>query len=257
MSAFKDKFQAITKLDLDGQAKFFKQRFVFTLGDRYWEVDDIKAKFEQFLKNDDGKGNAMSPAVAADFFQKSGRTRTAMQRKAELADVDVNGDGRTSLIEYLVLHFKILILEEFFRRQGASPDVDMSNDGVGLTGVGDRLIEELFAPPQGVDPELEKMMKDFAIQHAKSKQEIAELQAVVEQGGVKGMSAKNSLEALQKKDSTDLNAIEARIAAAIKKTEKKMLEEVAKKEAEAVTKKAEAEASRKGGLADKTGKFGG
>jgi hypothetical protein len=71
------------------------------------------------------------------------------------------------------------------------------------------------------------------------------------------MSAKNSLEALQKKDTTDLNAIEARIAAAIKKTEKKMLEEVAKKEAEAATKKAEAEAGRKGGLADKTGKFGG
>jgi hypothetical protein len=178
MAAFKEKFQALTKLDLDGQAKFFKQRFVFTLGDRYWEVDDIKGKFEQFLKNDDGKANSMSPAVAADFFQKSGRTRTAMQRKAELADVDVNGDGRTSLIEYLMLHFKIMILEEFFRRQGSAPDVDMGNDGVGLTGVGDRLIEELFAPPQGVDPELEKMMKDFAIQHAKSKQEIAELQYV-------------------------------------------------------------------------------
>jgi len=169
----------------------------------------------------------------------------------------VNGDGRTSLIEYLILHFKIMILEEFFRRQGAAPDVDMGNDGVGLTGVGDRLIEEMFAPPQGVDPELEKMMKDFAIQHAKSKAEIADLQAVVEQGGVKGMSAKNSLESLQKKDTTDLNAIEARIAAAIKKTEKKTLEEVAKKEAEAATKKAEAEAGRKGGLVDKTGKFGG
>jgi hypothetical protein len=71
------------------------------------------------------------------------------------------------------------------------------------------------------------------------------------------MSAKTSLESLQKKDTTDLNAIEARIAAAIKKTEKKTLEEVAKKEAEASAKKAEAEAARKGGLADKTGKFGG
>src|SRR3712207_7389771 len=53
-----------------------------------------------------------------------------------------------------------------------SPDVDMGNDGVGLTGVGDRLIEELFAPPAGLDPELEKLMSEFSLMHAKRETEI-------------------------------------------------------------------------------------
>ena len=113
-------------------------------------MSDLKDKFVTMLKNDDGKGDSMSAAVAADFLQKTGHTRTAMQRKAELADVDVNNDGRTSFIEMLLLHFKLVVLQEFFARQGMEPDVDMTTDGVGVTGVGDRLVEELFAPPQGV-----------------------------------------------------------------------------------------------------------
>jgi len=158
-----------------------------------------------------------------------------MQRKAELADVDVNMDGRTSFIEYLMLHFKLMILEEFFARKGVEPDVSMENDGVGLTGVGTRLIEELFAPPQGVDEELERMMRDFASGQAAKQTEIAELQLVVDGGGVKGMGAKTKLDALLKEDQSELHLIEARIAAAIKKAEKRTNEEVAMREAEAAS----------------------
>lgn len=233
MSHFREKFQALTKQSIEEQCKFFCKRFVFRLGDRYTEAKSLEIKFKDFLKNDDGKADSMSPAVAADFMQKMGRTRTAMQRKAELADVDVNGDGRTSFIEYLMLHFKLMILEEFFARKGEAPDVDMSNDGVGLTGVGDRLIEELFAPPQGVDPELEKMMRDFASSRADQQAKIEELEAVVAGGGVKGMSAKTQLESLKKEDVSAINAIQARIDAAIKKADKKAEGEVAKREAEA------------------------
>jgi len=245
----------LTQKTIDEQCKFFQQRFVFTLGDRYWEVAELKKLFEELLKHDDGKGTSMSAAVAADFLQKTGRTRTAMQRKAELADVDVNGDGRTSFIEMLMLHFKTMVLEEFFRRQEMGSDVDLSNDGVGLTGVGDRLVEELYAPPQGVDPELEKMMKDFSIEHAKRKKEIADLEEQVAQGGVKGMSAKNTLETVKKRDNSDMHAIEARIAAAIKKAEKKTIEEMAKRDAEAEAKKAESKSSAKSGLANKLASF--
>jgi len=256
MSQFREKFQELTKKSIEDQCKFFCHRFVFRLGDRYTEVKQLETKFKDFLKNDDGKADSMSPAVAADFFQKVGTVRTAMQRKAELADVDVNQDGRTSFIEYLVLHFKLMILEEFFARKGEAPDVDMTNGGVGLTGVGERLIEELFAPPQGVDPELEKMMKDFAVSRQTRSKEIADLEEVVAQGGVKGMSAKNSLDALKKEDGSALNAIEARIAAAIKKTDKKTHEEVERREAEAAAKIAEEHASHRGGLAGKQAAFG-
>jgi len=256
MSQFREKFQELTKKSIEDQCKFFCHRFVFRLGDRYTEVKTLQIKFQDFLKNDDGKADSMSPAVAADFFQKNGQVRTAMQRKAELADVDVNQDGRTSFIEYLVLHFKIMILEEFFARKGEAPDVDMSNNGVGLTGVGERLIEELFAPPQGVDPELEKMMKDFAVSRATRAKEIADLEEVVAAGGVKGMSAKNSLDAMKKEDTSALHAIEARIAAAIKKAEKKTDEEVAKREAEAAAAVEAEKNSHRGGLAGKQAAFG-
>lgn len=230
---FRAKFQELTKRSIEDQCKFFCKRWVFKLGEaRYLEAKKLQVKFQEFLRNDDGKADSMSPAVAADFFQKMGQVRTAMQRKAELADVDVNMDGRTSFIEYLVLHFKIMILEEFFARKGEAPDVDMNNNGVGLTGVGERLIEELFAPPQGVDPELEKMMKDFAMNQAARAKEIAELEEVVAAGGVKGMGAKTKLDALKKEDSSALNAIEARIGAAIKKADKKAEEECARIEGE-------------------------
>ena len=89
------------------------------------------------------------------------------------------------------------------------------------------------------------MMREFAQEHERRKKELADLEEVMAQGGVKGMSAKNTLEALKKKDTSDLHAIEARIAAAIKKAEKKTLEEVAKREAEAEEKKAAALAARK------------
>jgi hypothetical protein len=256
MAAFKEKFQAVTKMSIEDQCKFFCKRFVFRLGDRYTEVKALEVKFKDFLKNDDGKADSMSPAVAADFMQKMGRTRTAMQRKAELADVDVNGDGRTSFIEYLILHFKVMILEEFFARKGEAPDVDLGNDGVGLTGVGDRLIEELFAPPQGVDLELEKMMREFAASRASHQTKIEELEAVVASGGVKGMSAKTQLESLKKEDTTAMNAIQARIDSAIKKADKKAEAEVAMREKEAAAKLEEELAKHKGGLASKQAAFG-
>lgn len=254
--AFRDRFQELTKKSIEDQAKFFAHRFIFRLGERYYEVKALETKFKDFLKNDDGKADSMSPAVAADFFQKNGQTRTAMQRKAELADVDVNGDGRTSFIEYLLLHFKVMILEEFFARKGEAPDVDLTNNGVGLTGVGDRLIEELFAPPQGVDLDLEKMMKDYASSRADRAKAIADLEAVVAGGGVKGMSAKTQLESLKKEDSSALNAIEARIAAATKKAEKKASEEVARLDHEFESKSEAEKASHRAGLASKTAAFG-
>jgi hypothetical protein len=119
-----------------------------TDANRAQEVDEVLQKFRDALKHDDGK-DTLSPAGAADFLQKLGRVRTAKQRKEELSDVDVNGDGRTSFIEYLLLHYKIMIMQEHFKRIDKTPDVDMSNDGIGLVGVGTILIEEVFAPPAG------------------------------------------------------------------------------------------------------------
>jgi hypothetical protein len=246
-SPWRAKFHDLAKQSIDEQARVFEHRFVFSLGDRYKEVQDLKLKFLDALKHDDGK-DSLSPAAAAGFLQSLGRTRTAMQRNAELKDVDMDGDGRTSFIEYLLLHFKIMILEEFFKRKSMAPDVEMGNDGVGLTGVGDRLIEELFAVPAGLDPELEKLMEEFSIQHKKREDEIKELEALIAEGGVKGMAAKTKLTSLQQEDQTAMHAVEAKIAAAIKKARKKAEEEVKKKHNEEDSKKKEEEEHRKMGL---------
>ena len=39
--------------------------------------------------------------------------------------------------------------------------MDLSNDGVGITGVGDKLVEELFTIPKGMDPALEARLDDW------------------------------------------------------------------------------------------------
>lgn len=40
-------------------------------------------------------------------MQRMGRTRTAMQRRAELADVDLDKNDKICFIEYLLLHYKV------------------------------------------------------------------------------------------------------------------------------------------------------
>lgn len=194
-------------------------------------------------------------AGAANFMQVNGKTRTATQRRAELKDVDINQDGRCTFIEYLLLHYKIMILEEYFRRHEMEPDVDMEDDGVGVTGVGERLVEELFSVPQGLDPDLEAMMKEFSIEHAKRKAKIAELEARVEQGGVKGMAAKNTLEQLLGEDQTSMHAIEARIAAAVKKAVAKSRKELASKTAASEVEEEERRVAGRGKLAEKMAMF--
>lgn len=244
MEVWRNKLRALEKESIEEQARFFQQRFVFTLGDRFKEVQEVKQKFLNALKNDDGK-DTLSPAGAAGFLQGLGLTRTALQRKAELNDVDVNGDGRTSFIEYLLLHYKIMILEEHFKRKSMEPDVDMGNNGVGLTGVGDRLVEELFAIPAGLDPELESLMQLFSVEHKKREDEIAALQELVAQGGVKGMAAQSQLTSKINEDQSAMHAVEAKIANAIKKAHKKAKDELEAKHKAEEDAKAEYAAAHK------------
>ncbi|GBG27078.1 Calcium-binding protein SPEC 1A [Hondaea fermentalgiana] len=252
---FLEKFKDLQAESIDEQRDVFTRRFVFSLGDRYSEVFDLATSFKEACTADEG-GETLSAAGAANFFQQNGKTRTAIQRKSELKDVDINQDGRTSFIEYLLLHYKIMILTEYFARHHMEPDVDMDNDGVGVTGVGERLVQELFSVPQGLDPELEKMMEEFSIEHAKRKAKIADLEEKVAAGGVKGMAAKNTLTQLQQEDQTAMHAIEARIAAAVKKAVAKARKELDAKTAGAVTDGEAARVAGRGKLAEKAAMFG-
>lgn len=255
--AFAKKFAELQNQSVDEQALFFGRRFVFALGDKYSDVFELSKKFKEALVGDDSaKDGSLSAAGAANLLQTTGNVRTAQQRRAELADVDVDGNGMLSFSEFMLLHFKILILTEFYKRNEMEPDVDMGNDGVGLVGVGEKLVQELFDVPQGIDPELEKLMKDFSIEYAKRQAKIAELQAKVDAGGVKGMSAKNELEQLKQQDTTEANAVEARIAAAVKKAVSKSKKELAEKEAQNAKDAENKKAEGRGKLAERAAAFG-
>jgi hypothetical protein len=130
-------------------------------------VIEIASAFKKYL----GEKNEtvdLDPIQAADFLQRNGKTRTALQRKSELADVDLDKNGRVGLTEYLLLHFKCMVLSEYFKRHDTAPSVSLDNDAVGLVGVGDMLLEELFTIRLGVDPAVLAAIEEFmALKKAK------------------------------------------------------------------------------------------
>ncbi len=257
--AFKARFKKLAESPIDEQAEFFSKRFVFSLGDDYKTVSTLRDKFKDACagQKNEALKHELDGGAAAVFLEKNGKHRTAIQRNQELADIDMDKNGKTSFIEYMLLHFKVMILKEYYKRKGTEPDVDLSNDGVGLLGVGDIMIEELFSPPAGLDPDLEKMMAEFSLEHTKREQQIADLEAVVAQGGVKGMAAKNQLAALKAQDTSAMNALEAKIASAIKKAQKKTEEELAARLAADKAAEEQKNLDLKGGLKDKQAAFQG
>ena len=208
VAAFRAKFDALVSSSYDAQLKHFLTSFIFDLGEAgFKEVTALAATFAKYV-NDKNEKTDIDMIQAADFLQKNGRTRTALQRKNELLDVDVNLDGRVSLTEYLLLHYKPMILRAYFARHNIAPTVDMSDECVGLTGVGGMLLEELFTFPVGLDPEIEAAIEEFMKSKREKEAKRAALEAKAAAGGVKGLAAKNELFQLDAADSTGENRLE-------------------------------------------------
>jgi len=252
LAAARTKFSALCKTSSIEQRDFFIKRFILALDDQYSDVMDMWAKFDVKAKG----GIDLDFVGASDFSQKNGKTRTATQIKGELKDVDVDSNGRTSFIEYLLLHYKIMILESFYKRKGVEPEVELKDDGVGLVGVGDQLILELYSPALGMDPELEKMMRDFALHKKTRETKIAELEAIIAQGGVKAMATKAELDKITSENGAELNHLEAKIKAATKKAEVASEKMIADKEAARAAAAADASGGSRGKLAEKSAAFG-
>jgi hypothetical protein len=252
------KFADLQDESIDSQCEFFCARYAFSLGDNIAEVEDLCVSFKAACQADtSGTEKTLSPAGLSNLLQTRGTTRTALQRKQELADVDLDKNGQISFSEYLLLHYKVMILTEYYKRKEMEPDVDLSNDGIGLVGVGPKLLEELFSVPQGLDKNLDDMMREFSVEHAKRKAKKEQLQATVDAGGVKGKAAASQLAQIKAQDTTEWNAVQARIAAAMKKARAKskaQLKEIRDRRAgEKDTKRAEGQAA----VQDKQKNFGG
>src|SRR5688572_18497923 len=109
------RFKELTAQPIDDQLELFLKSFIFALEDNWKTVVNLAKSFRNYLR-DSGETKDLNVVQAADFLQKNGLERTALQRKEELQDIDLDFDGRICFIEYLLLHYKVMILTEYYKR---------------------------------------------------------------------------------------------------------------------------------------------
>eukprot|EP01094_Clydonella_sp_ATCC50884_P030361 TRINITY_DN989_c0_g1_i1.p2 TRINITY_DN989_c0_g1~~TRINITY_DN989_c0_g1_i1.p2 ORF type:complete len:268 (+),score=105.16 TRINITY_DN989_c0_g1_i1:34-804(+) len=224
MAQYADRFAALAEKSIEEQQELFLKSFIFALGDDWREVSRLAKMFADYLR-DTGSERDLNPAAAAEFLQKNGKTRTALQRRDEIRDIDLDMNDRIAFLEYLCLHYKAMILQEYYKRHQQEPEEDLSNDGIGITGVGPKIMEELFTMPAGLSPELEAAIEEFYAQKRARQAQMDSLRAKADAGGVKGMTAKNELAQMEGADTTEMNRMELTLEAAKKRAMKTSGEE--------------------------------
>ena len=120
----------------------------------------------------------------------------------------------------VVSGWQIMMLTEYYKRHDAAPVEDLSGDGTGICGVGDKLVEELFALPLGLSPQLVAAIEAFSAMKKERADKMADLATKAAVGGVKGMAAKNELIILESGDKTESNRMELTLDAAKRKASK-------------------------------------
>jgi len=244
----KEKFVELAKKTADDQLEFFLKSFIFALDDKWKEVVQLSSEFQRYLQRG-GEGKVdMNFVQAAEFLQKHGKARIAQEIKDELKDIDLDNNNRISFIEYLLIHFKVMVLTEFYKRHEISPVEKLDNDGIGIVGVGDKLLEELFEPKSGLPPDLVAAIEEFTIKKREKEKKVKDLEAKAAAGGVKGAAAANELSQLEASDKTVLNRLEITLNAAKRKAAKGSADaalDAKKKKEEDERKKAEEEARQK------------
>jgi len=177
-------------------------------------------------------------------FKKNGQERTAAERKNEIADIDIDHNGRIAFIEYLLLHYKAMILNDYYTRTGQPPKYDLSTGGKGIGGVGYELLDELFTIPSSLPPELVRALEELTAQKKAREAEMASLAATAKGGGVKGGVAAQKLAAMQVEGLSDeMKKTEAKINSAIRKTGKNSAQQELDKKKQAEDKAAKEKAS--------------
>lgn len=148
-----DKFEELVDKDSGESLTLFLKSFIFELGDKWKEVVELEKTFKKALEFE-GKVS-LNPVMAADLLQKTGHERTALQRKQEVGDIDLDNNQRIAFIEFLLLNYKTMVLNSYYKRTEKTNPHDLSKGGVGIVGVGAILLEELFTMPEALDPALE------------------------------------------------------------------------------------------------------
>jgi len=218
-----EKFKVLAAKSVSDQIEFFLKSFIFALDDKWKEVAVLAKKYSAYISMGGEGYPDLNPIQAADFLQKNGLERTALQRKEEIQDIDLDNNGRICFIEYLLLHYKIMILQEYYKRLNEKPKEDLSGGGIGVTGVGFKLLDELFTIPVGLDPELIRAIEEFAAKKNSREQKFQVLRQQIKTSGeesVQGRKAIFEIKQMENEDATEMNRMEISLEAAKRRSGK-------------------------------------
>lgn len=111
------------------QAQFFLNAFWQEHGDQAQQVYLwTQAFIELDPKSEDG--SEVDEFNAHKFLEHFGQTMTVLELRKKLREIDINKDGKMSIIEFLVAHFKVQVQELMSRPQGVNEQLIRAQDAL-------------------------------------------------------------------------------------------------------------------------------
>jgi hypothetical protein len=234
-------FALLVQKDFAEQEELFLKSFIFALPD-WKEIGTLSKAFQKYALETQSGETDLDFVQAADFLQKNGKTRTAAERKLEVEDVDLDNNKRIAFVEYLLLHFKVMVLTEYYKRMEQTCPHDLSKGGIGISGVGYELLDELFYIPSSLPGDLARALEEVTEQKTARNAIMKQLQSESGMGVKGGLAAAKLAQMMAEPTPIDQLKTEARINSALRKGPKSagaQLEEQKRKE------KAAADAARR------------
>lgn len=221
----------------------------------------VSEVFEEHVKKykEAGVSLPINSAMFSKFLQTQGHTWTQLERRKKTEEFDIDGNGEISLLEYLMMMNKGMILTQFFLRTGYSAK-EITAELTEASGVitdewlkvsidiGEALVTEVFQHPFGVDRVLDGGLLEFS---RIMKPRYAEMEALQQRiddpqtPAVKKMKAVQELKQMKEEVQQPLQNTKVKFSAAIKKLRQKQ-EKHFKEVLEAAQKELAAAGLRKG-----------
>lgn len=253
-----ERLKDLTELSAQEQKEEFQMRFIFRLEEEgYRKVAELSDAFLDMCDSTATGSTAIAYSnVQFQKFLKSNGVYITDEERMEVYKLLLEiilDNTEISLVQFLMLYYRNLILEEYEKRwenisddalrekkQGKKPkekskedeeedlDEDDDDDVEELTD-GDKIIEEMFQPPLGVDKDLDEAIVKFSEMISKREQKIADFIEIIQNSGrVRSSRAKTELQQFKAKAQDQINKSKIYFSAAIKHVkenqEKKFME---------------------------------
>lgn len=190
------RYTELTEQPIEEQAKFFLRSFVLEFQGKFEEILELCQTFKKF-SDKGGEVKVLNEFETHRFLEHVGETLTVRELRDHLREIELDkSNPKISYVEYLLWKYG-------------------------------KNLELLFNPPGDVSPEilamLEKAIQEYQEvldKRAKREARMAELEKLAQEGGVKGLRAKNELEQMKAEDLLEQNKREITTAAKKRRAEK-------------------------------------